>query len=120
MPVPEILSVPAPIKPITFQLYTKILDIVFLMYASSMPVLVFLHRERDLLQMSAHMWARHTLRYKPSPLARFQPSVEILKPYLRGRITPSPQSVFVKDRNKCLHPPAPISSHLGEHGKYHR
>lgn len=61
MTVPEILSVPAPIKPITFQLYTKILDIVFLMYISSMPVLVSLHREKDLLQMSAHMWVRHKL-----------------------------------------------------------
>lgn len=67
MLVPEIMSVPVPIKPITFQLYIKILDFVFLMYISSMPVFILLHG--DPLQMSAHMWARYASFLSPKILA---------------------------------------------------
>lgn len=109
MPVPAILSVPAPIKPITLQLYTKILDIVFL---CKLPACLFSFSCTETEISTCRLPNGHTLKYDPSSLARFQPCREntqtLLKWYnksIRPACFPEQERILV------LH-----SSYLGEHG----
>lgn len=77
------------------------------MYASSMPVLVFLHRERDLLQMSAHMWARQTLGYKLSPLPRFQSCMENTQTLPKQQNNSIPALYFQEGQKQMFTAPYP-------------